>query len=80
MSSISKHRPKKRTRTVNPHYFCHYSFPGPDLEILNYSCFLSVLSEGLVYVLIAQALRWMMNTSSLLNIHRDMDLEKKYTW
>lgn len=79
MSSISKHRPKKRTRTVNPHYFCHYSFPGPDLEILNYLCFLSVF-EGLVYVLIAQALRWMMNTSSLLNIHHDIDLEKKYTW
>ena len=36
-----------------------------------------MLFEGLVSALIAQALRLMVNMSSLLNIQRDMDLEKK---
>lgn len=36
-----------------------------------------MLFEGLVSALIAQALRLMVNMSSLLNIQHDMDLEKK---
>ena len=49
MSSISKHHPKKRTWTVNPHYFCHfcrYIFPRPDLEIFKLFMFLTNVVWG----------------------------------
>lgn len=38
-----------------------------------------MLCEGSVSALIAQALRLMVNLSSLLNIHHDIDREEKYT-
>lgn len=76
MSSISKLILKKELELSTPITFVIFvitSFLSLTLRFLNYSCFLPMLCEGSVSALIAQALRLLMNLSSLLNIHHDID-------